>query len=251
MKTVSVWWLGWLTMLTHAACDPPRPPAAQAARVASPAPGDRGELCLDLGAIRACWGGDCGEQGCVVPRPLPLGLEPSRGYRCVGQRATRTCGSRADHAGTFRCDAQRCVQRHPRAPDNGEWECVDAAGATHCRKVAEAAGVEPGPLDPGFVCGFRQRRQDGERVCVDFAPDLPAAGRFACSSRYLGGAREWECHPANEPRLGDRCQDRSGCPAGAQCSAGHCLPAFPRPDCWLDSDCAQGRCRFGSCRGDA
>jgi hypothetical protein len=220
-----------------------------APRVASPAADDRGALCLDLGAIRACWGGSCGERGCVVPRPLPKQLAPAAGYRCSGQGNSRTCGSRADHAGPFRCEAQRCVQSRPRAPDNGEWECVDAAGATHCRKIAEAAGVDAGALEPGFVCGARVGHGD-ERVCVDFAPDAPNNGRYACSSSYRGGARAWECTPSKAPRVGDRCADETACPSGARCHQGHCLPPFPRPSCWLDADCAHGRCRFGSCSGE-
>jgi hypothetical protein len=234
--------------LVSAGCERARAPALVGQRVSAPAPEDRGELCLDLSAIRACWGGPCGEQGCVVPRPLPSGLTPASGYRCAGRAEARSCRARADDAGEFRCNAQGCVQQHPRAPDSGEWECVDSRGAVHCRKVSDAAGVVPGALEPAFVCGPR-RGSEEERVCVDFAPDLPRQGEsHSCFSSYRGGARAWHCKPADTPRLGQACTTHAECPPAASCVSGFCLPPYPRPACWFDTDCGDARrCRFGSC----
>jgi hypothetical protein len=235
-----------------AGCERARPPLRESPHVAAPAAADRGELCLDLRTIRACWGGPCGEHGCVVPRPVPTGLAPPSGFRCAGRGAARFCAARSDDAGEFRCTAEECVQQHARAPDNGEWECVDGAGAVYCRKVEDAAGVAPGPLDPAFVCGRRQGRADGQRVCVDFAPDLPPApGDHACFSSYRGGARAWHCKTSRALRLGGPCSRAAACPKGAGCVSGFCLPPYPRSQCWLDSDCTAGaHCRFGSCAED-
>jgi len=146
----------------------------------------------------------------------------------------------------FACTGDRCEQRHPRLPDDGEWECVDMAGASVCRGGEPAAGVVPGPPDGRWSCGAR----GAERICVDLAGDFPG-----------GSADGWRCRYENAPRprrlcqrdaaahhLGDRCTPREPCVDGAQCRDGRCQAPPPRPSCWLDSDCPGSACRFGSCR---
>jgi hypothetical protein len=243
------------------ACESPR--AARVLGEVSPAeaPADRGDVCLDVGETRACWGGDCAEQGCVVPRPLPDAPLPPSGFRCRGQGAARVCEARARQAGAFACDGGTCVQHRARTPDNGEWECVDASGGVYCRNVVSAAGVADGALDGAFVCGVRERAVRGasdasehaegraERICVDFSPDLPPdAGRFACRVSYMAGVPERVCTRAAAARLGDACTASGDCPRGAACVTGRCIPPRPKPACWFDRDCgAQRVCRFGSC----
>jgi hypothetical protein len=145
----------------------------------------------------------------------------------------------------FACTADACVQRHPRLPDDGEWECLDQAGASVCRGGDPPAGVVAGLADGRWICGAR----GGERICVDLLGDFPS-----------GGAEGWRCRYQSSPRprricqrepgahhLGDRCDRRQPCVDGAACREGRCLAPPPRPSCWLDSDCASGACRFGSC----
>ena len=147
----------------------------------------------------------------------------------------------------FLCLDGACTQPHPRLPDDGEWECLDMAGAAICRGGEPAAGVVPGPPDRRWSCGARP---GGERICVDLDGDLPR-DRTA----------RWRCEYRNSPRpvrrcradpavhlLGDPCTPRQPCVDGTTCRDGRCLAPAPTPSCWLDGDCASGACRFGSCR---
>ena len=148
-------------MLLLAACNSDRvtpvpAPSAAASQHAAPASvivkaSDRGEVCTDLGSIRACWGGECGRAGCVGVRPLP---EPAAisplGWRCTGSGAERRCFERSSRAGAFECRENTCVQRHPRLPDDGEWLCADAAGAAVCAGGEPAAGVARARADAGW-----------------------------------------------------------------------------------------------------
>jgi len=212
----------------------------------APSAHDRGELCLDVADVRACWGSDAGD-GALVPRSLPSGLTPRAGLRCHGRAQARRCVARSVDAGPFVCRGARCNQARPRTPDSGEWECVDLRGAVVCRDAGPAAGVPRGELDPAFSCGIR--RGHGERICLDFAPDRPADdGVYACAAHYETGVSERRCEPAKSPQLGSPCRADAGCPDGAHCLGERCLPPRPRAECWLDADCGAGsRCRFGSC----
>jgi hypothetical protein len=152
-------------------------------------------------------------------------------------------------ASPFRCGPAGCTQAHPRLPDDGEWECLDMAGAAICRGGDPAAGVVPGPPDPGWACGARAR--GSERVCVHLSPEFPE-----------GGAAGWRCRYDHAPapvracvrdgaahNLGDRCAPDRPCVDGALCAEGRCAAPALVPGCWLDGDCASGRCRFGTCLG--
>lgn len=209
----------------------------------APAPGERGDVCADVGAVRACWSGV--EPPRVSPRALPSGPGPEAGYRCTGGGEARVCVDRALGGGPFACDGDRCVQLRPRLPDDGEWECADLEGVVVCRGGARAAGVIEGAPDPGWMCGTRLGARD--RICVDMAPDMPrgATRGYACSSlRDRGGARSCKAEEA-APKIGGPC---GACPRGAVCAAGICLPRAPKPDCWVDPDCGAGRvCAFGTC----
>ncbi len=152
----------------------------------------------------------------------------------------------------FSCVADRCVQRHPRLPDDGEWTCTDQGGATICVGGERAAGVAAAPGDPAFICGARRGAPSdplGSRICVDPTPDLPDGARA-----------DWRCRIVSDPsarricdrepgpwKLGAGCGAQHPCAQGSDCVAGRC--ALPRrmPDCWFDSDCPNHRCRFGSC----
>jgi hypothetical protein len=229
-------------------------PPVQVGPVPSPAEGDRGMLCLDVAGVRACWGDgtddeSCRSATCLVPRPLPSVPAPPSGFRCTGQRSQRSCVTRAWQGAPFTCNQNRCVQSPLRMPDNGEWECVEMAGAVICRFLAEAAGIARGPLEAGFVCG--NRAGHGELVCVDFSPDPPPLplGSWSCRVTYDSGSATRACTAAKEPKLGDRCTSNGDCPAGASCVSGRCLPDQPKPGCWFDQDCGQSaQCRYGSCR---
>jgi hypothetical protein len=154
----------------------------------------------------------------------------------------------------FVCSNARCVQTYPRFPDDGEWTCNDTAGVTVCSGGDPPAGVPFNRSDPAWICGARRsahaRREDGERVCVDFAPDFPD-----------GKARGWRCSylTDNDVRrvcerddtvrvIGEPCGGRADpCLDGLRCVLGRCEPDSPSPSCILDGDCDDGTCRFGSC----
>lgn len=188
---------------------------------------DRGALCANVGAVRACWECDGGKAPCVVGPATP---SPRR-------------------AATFVCQGGDCVQRHPRLPDDGEWECIDQDGAVVCRGGEPAAGVIPGPPEVGWICGAREQGPRGpEKVCVDLAPDLPEGGPWRCRADHKSGEKR-VCKQAapKGPQLGEACGD--GCPTGATCVSDRCLPAKPQPTCWFDTECAGGTCRQGTCVG--
>jgi hypothetical protein len=236
------------------ACGPrERPLAVEGSAVVCPASHDRGGRCSDLGSLRACWETACPDGVCVETRPLPAGAPPVSGWRCSGQGTARRCESHSAHAGPFACDAETCVQHHARAPDNGEWECVDVSGVVYCRSTGSAAGIEPGKTDPAYLCGPRRGGRADERICVDFAPDAPTPdAAWSCAVRYQSGRAERVCRQSEEKRVGDACKLARDCPRGTTCASLHCLPARPEPACWFDTDCADGaRCYFGSCAGSS
>jgi hypothetical protein len=145
-----------------------------------------------------------------------------------GAHAVQT---RRVEASEFSCDAGRCVQRHVRLPDDGEWRCAEAEGVAWCAGGEPAAGVVSAPAERGFACG-RRRGPLTERVCVDESPDYPGGerGRYRC--RFLqerGTQRE--------------CVEES--------VAVRAVVARGAPDCWLDRDCASGTCDRGRCTREA
>jgi hypothetical protein len=217
--------------------------------LAAPSERDLGVRCIDVGEQRACFGDRPGAVHGVssVPRPLPEQRAPLRGWRCSGSARARVCEDRAFGSDAFECGAQQCTQRHPRMPDDGEWECADIEGAVICRGGGAAAGVVSGPPDPAWQCGAR-RGAVGERICVDFSPDRPPNEALGdCRFIHEPGRPSRICSPGRAA-LGQPC-DASACPAGLVCAGGHCLPLDPAPSCWIDRDCGSGACLFGSCRG--
>jgi len=216
----------------------------------APAAADRGDVCADVGASRVCWGAGLAGKGCddgicATARPVPSWPAPPSGWRCRGHGASRTCAERAMGAAPFVCEEDRCVQAHPREPDDGEWECVEMNGAVVCRHHADAAGIAPGPSDAAWLCGA------GRRVCVDFAPDLPggAPSGWRCRFDYEPRATRACVRDTRAPVLGGACgADAPACPSGARCVAGRCAPERPSPSCWVDRDCdGEARCVFGTC----
>lgn len=207
--------------------------------VASPAPADVGERCADVADVRACW--TEGEAVKRVPRPGDEALQ-----RCSGAGSARKCEERRHAADAFSCSKELCTQRHPRMPDDGEWECADLDGVVVCRGWAEAAGVVPGKADPAWFCGPRSGFAS-ERICVDLAPDRPAGEPWSCRFQFEADAPGRACARGGEGPLGRACG--AGCPFGSVCSEDRCLPLEPRPSCWIDKDCAEGqKCAHGSCR---
>ncbi len=154
---------------------------------------------------------------------------------CVLAAMLASCASgsrvaeRDQHRGpAFVCDGPRCQQRYPRVPDDGQWECIDLDGAVVCRGGAPSAGVVPGDADRGWICGAR--RGTPERICIDFAPDLPPGERrgWRCLSEHSGGERRLCVRDPLAPQVR--------------------IPARVHPDCWLDQDCSPGEtCLQGSC----
>ena len=217
-----------------------------ACRRRPPAPDvEAGTDCADVETLRVCWQGDVAR---VVKRPGPM---PATDWRCAGGGATRRCTRRTDDAPAFACAGDRCVQRHPRAPDDGEWQCADSAGATVCVGGARPAGVAPAPADAGWTCGARRSGDPGTRVCVDLSPDFPDghARGWRCRTMYDGPARRICDRDPNAHTLADACNQARPCVDGSRCTDGRCLPERPAPACWLDDECPGGRCRFGSCLG--
>jgi hypothetical protein len=218
--------------------------------VPAPAPGDVGEGCADIGSARACWGKFAVHGVISVERTLPVGRAAVRGFRCTGAGDGRVCEDRAWGSDAFVCTETACTQRHPRMPDDGEWECAEIEGAVICRGGEPAAGVVPGPPDPGFVCGTR-RQLPRQRICVDFSPDRPKLPAMNdCRFQYEPGAPLRLCRAGKEPALGRACKTGE-CPAGTVCVSERCLPLAPEPSCWVDKDCPGGVCLLGSCRGAA
>ncbi len=222
--------------------------------IPTPAVEDRGDLCADVGEVRACWGTglvgpDCNGTVCASVRPLPSGAAPAHGWRCDGMRQARICEDRGRNAGPWACDGGSCLQREPRLPDDGEWECVQMDGVAYCHGGLPAAGVVPSRPDLGWVCGARRGGTPGERVCVDFAPDHAAMSvPTRCRFEYPDPEPMLHCSPGDAKHVGDRCTTREQCPPGAACVGQRCLPPRPTPSCWFDADCGTGgRCRWATC----
>jgi hypothetical protein len=228
--------------------DSPVPEQRVGRLVPAPAPADVGARCADVGPERACWlkhDAQAAPGVARVERPLPEAAA-LRGWRCRGGGAARVCEDPARSSDAFACARDRCTQRYPRLPDDGEWECSDHDGAVVCRSAGAAAGVVAAPPDPSWLCGPRKEAR-GERICVDFAPELPPGGPWACRFAHEHGRPERICTRRDAPALGFACS--RGCPFGSACVGQRCLPLEPEPACWLDADCGAGRtCAHGSCR---
>ncbi|MFO0572264.1 MAG: hypothetical protein U0263_41970 [Polyangiaceae bacterium] len=246
LKTNISWWVAALVALGCSREPPPGPAKLENRRaIAAPAPADVGEGCIDVAAVRACFA-PSGPVG--VPRPMPAEPTP-RGYRCWGSGAERKCEDRGWQSGAFACTGELCTQATPRLPDDGEWECADLEGVVVCHGGRAPAGVTPGAPDVGWICGPR-RGVDGEKVCVDFAPDRPEPEPWACRFQYEPGVPRRACRKGGVGPVGRACG--KGCPLGSVCSSGHCLPLKPDPSCWLDRDCGGGqKCALGTCVGAA
>jgi len=205
--------------------------------------GEAGGDCADVETLRVCWqaGGPR-----VVTRPGPT---PATDWRCAGAGATRRCTRRTDDAPAFTCAGNHCQQRHPRAPDDGEWLCADSAGAMVCVGGERAAGVAPAPADPGWLCGARRGGAPGARVCVDLSPDFPdgRARGWVCHTEYESPIRRICDRDPKAHTLAEACDAAHPCVDGSRCADGWCVPERPAPACWLEADCGGGRCRFGSC----
>lgn len=230
---------------------------------AAPATADRG-LCADVADARVCWLG-AGESGegceaapgggsiCVRGRPLPKGPPPPAGWRCYGEGPERKCVDRGLGGGPFVCERNRCAQRYPRMPDDGEWECIDMDGVVMCRRGVPPAGVVVGPPDVGWLCGDRVTDEGADRVCVDFSPDMPDGATRGWRCRFDHKRREQRiCRESDRyPALGAACEAGSPCPDTLICASGRCMPRPPQPlSCWFDKECGTGRmCHLGTCVG--
>jgi hypothetical protein len=234
------------------ACDKPVQPRPflvqpdQQGHLANPTP-----PCGDFAPnLYVCWSAD-GTPVSATETAIELTLS-DLGNRCAAKKGTRRCVDRGRNAEPFRCEGTRCVQRHPRLPDDGEWQCMEQAGAVVCLGGGRAAGVAPGGDSLGYDCGPRSVKgaPTGERVCVDLSPDLPE-GRVTCRFEADGGLLRI-CEPSSGAHvLGDACDAARPCVDGAVCITGRCAPRRPAPSCWLAGDCVKGSCRFGSCVEDA
>ncbi|RMG11267.1 MAG: hypothetical protein D6729_18270, partial [Deltaproteobacteria bacterium] len=119
---------------------------------------------------------------------------------CTGRPGEEPAAQRP-WAPPFHCDGDRCVRIHPRMPDDGEWACTEEAGVVVCRHLADAAGVVPGPPDPGWHCS-----EGRPRVCVDPAPDRPGPGVWRCAF-HLGELWERRCERDPDAKvMGRPCQ---------------------------------------------
>ena len=231
-----------LALLSVLACRAPAPDGA--ARAAE------GTDCADVETLRVCWDGGGAR---VVQRALPAASAAAApmGWRCVGSGATRSCAARAASAPAFTCAGSRCEQRHPRMPDDGEWQCTDSAGATICMGGERAAGVAAAtaPVETGWFCGARGGPEPGARLCVDLSPDFPdgRAPGWRCRTLYDGPPRRICERDPDAHTLAAPCDARRPCVDGSRCADGWCVPERPAPACWLQADCPGGRCRFGSC----
>jgi hypothetical protein len=244
---------------------PATAPAAPRLETPIPVPATEPRLpCADVGTLRVCWSD--GRVATLVPRLVPARAASSPlGWRCSWPGPARLCVDRRADAPGFSCVGDRCTQAHARRPDDGEWTCVDTAGAEVCESAGRAAGVAAAAPDAAWICGARRGATSSGRsprgagaasethICVDFSPDLPD-----------GDIAAWHCRAENGPSpvrvcergagpgaLGVACDRARPCVDGALCVAGRCVPARPAPSCWLDDDCPGGACRFGTCREEA
>jgi hypothetical protein len=147
-----------------------------------------------------------------------------------GAAAVPDARPRTIEASAFSCEGGRCVQRHVRLPDDGEWRCAERDGVAWCAGGEPAAGVVRAPAERGFACGVRRAPAGGrvERICVDPSPDVPFGKRDAYRCRFLqerGTMRE-----CVEARVAVRK-----------------VTSRAAPDCWVDADCAPGACDRGRC----
>lgn len=243
------------------ACRPSGPPAPPP-RLETPIPVPAAEPslpCADVGALRVCW--SAARVASVVARPVPpTPASSALGWRCAWPGPARLCVDRRADVPGFSCVGDRCTQAHARRPDDGEWTCVDAAGAEVCLGAGRAAGVTPAPADPAWICGARHEirsprprprgDEPGARVCVDLSPDFPDGDGGAWRCRAENGAAPVRVceRGAADGSLGVACDRARPCVDGAACASGRCVPARPAPSCWLDDDCPGGACRFGTCR---
>ncbi len=146
------------------------------------------------------------------------------------------------------------MQRRPRHPDDGEWECSEGTGVTVCRGGLAAAGVSAGAAEPAWECGGHRLPSESAdagaypRVCVDFSPDYPSSEGWSCRYVYMNDLPERHCVRSPSTRAGDRCAS-GACPKGTLCVADRCVPPEPDVGCFFDRDCGSGKsCLFGTCR---
>jgi hypothetical protein len=256
------------SLVAALACRRAPPGPARAPRLETPVPVPTAEPrlpCADVGALRACWSD--ARAAALVPRPVPAASASSAmGWRCAWPGPARLCVDRRADVPPFSCAGARCTQAHARRPDDGEWTCVDSAGAEVCLEVARAAGVAAAPADPAWICGARraprasspatarrEQEKKSERVCVDLSPDVPDGDLGAWRCRADNGAAPTRVceRGSSDGALGVACDRARPCVDGALCAGGRCVPARPAPSCWLDDDCPSGACRFGTCRDEA
>jgi hypothetical protein len=117
-----------------------------------------------------------------------------------------------------------------------------------CRGGNDPAAVARPGADSGWICGARRQAKTDDQVCLDLDPDLPSAKEMRACRFEIDGARlRRVCERSLQPRLGDLCSHPDSCPAGSDCVSGICVPPEPSPNCWGDSDCELGQCRYGTC----
>jgi hypothetical protein len=237
-----------VSLMAAVACHDAPPPTASAVRAAAVEEERPGALCSDVGPRRVCYRGEAPAQ---VARVVPSGASPASGWRCGGSGAARTCEDRARNAGAFACGRERCLQARPRLPDDGEWECVEIFGVVWCHSTGDAAGIEAGPRDLGWICGERKNVAAPERICVDLDPDRPDdVARHQCHFDPQYGVQVRSCVTQTKSLIGDDCDEQRPCGSGMHCRDGACLPARPAPACWLERDCGEhAHCLLGSCVG--
>lgn len=239
--------LVWLALFAWGGCSSParvEQPSIFDEEVSVASNVDRG-VCFDVLDQRYC-----PEQHAFVERRVPRFAPRTRmGFRCWGAGSERRCIDRGTGP-RMECTDERCEQRGPRKPDDGEWECADMLGAALCRLRSPAYGVVPGPTDPAFVCGTR--RGTDERICVDFSPDRPDARGWLCSFDHAHEeVRRCRAHEAG-PELLAPCETSPDCAGGLECVASRCVPPSFTPVCFFDEDCGEGgRCVIGACAGGA
>ena len=179
------------------------------------------------------------------------------GWRCSWPGRARLCVDwRADVPG-FTCAGDRCTQAHARRPDDGEWTCVDTAGAEVCEGAGRAAGVDAGARRPGVELRRASwRGLDARRThpsASTFRPTSPTATspRGVVARKTVRRRRASASAGPRRAGSASRAMAARPCVDGAICASGRCVPARPAPSCWLDDDCPGGACRFGTCRDEA